>query len=354
MTADEVVAFFDRYAVVVRRRRCAEHTSVQRVAALATGSSSRPTTANSEPCNVVIATGWCDRPAVPAIVRTHCRLASIRSSPSNYRNPDDLPAGGVLVVGASATGVQLAEELHASGRPVTLAIGRHSRMPRTLPRHGRVLVARPDRHRSTRRSTMSTIRSAARTEPSLQLVGRNRSPHPRPGGSPDDGRPPRRPADRPRRHPRHVRCRRRRHRRRRRAAPRRRARARRRSGRPARADPRGARARPARPPVDRFRAATRSTSQRPGSRRSSGRPATAVPTSGWTSRSSTNAARSPSTAASRRCRAPTCSASGSSTTATRTSSTASDATHGSSPSTSVSPLAPSRRDLRPPALPHQK
>ena len=49
---------------------------------------------------------------------------------ADYRNVDQLPDGGVLVVGASATGLQLANEIHASGRPVTLAVGEHVRMPR--------------------------------------------------------------------------------------------------------------------------------------------------------------------------------------------------------------------------------
>jgi putative flavoprotein involved in K+ transport len=48
-----------------------------------------------------------------------------------YRNPGQLPDGGVLIVGASATGVQLAAEIHRSGRPVTLAAGEHVRLPRT-------------------------------------------------------------------------------------------------------------------------------------------------------------------------------------------------------------------------------
>src|SRR6185436_14118045 len=46
------------------------------------------------------------------------------------RTPDQLPEGGVLVVGASATGVQLAAELTRSGRPVTVAVGVHVRLPR--------------------------------------------------------------------------------------------------------------------------------------------------------------------------------------------------------------------------------
>jgi putative flavoprotein involved in K+ transport len=49
----------------------------------------------------------------------------------DYGNPGQLPRGGVLVVGASATGVQLADEIHRSGRPVTLAVGEHVRLPRT-------------------------------------------------------------------------------------------------------------------------------------------------------------------------------------------------------------------------------
>ena len=47
-----------------------------------------------------------------------------------YRNPGRLPDGGVLIVGSGQSGVQLAEELTAAGRPVTMAIGRCGRMPR--------------------------------------------------------------------------------------------------------------------------------------------------------------------------------------------------------------------------------
>jgi putative flavoprotein involved in K+ transport len=58
--------------------------------------------------------------------------ASVQSlTPKDYRNPDALDPDGVLVVGASATGVQLADEIQRSGRQVTLAVGEHIRMPRT-------------------------------------------------------------------------------------------------------------------------------------------------------------------------------------------------------------------------------
>jgi putative flavoprotein involved in K+ transport len=79
---------------------------------------------------VVLAAGACILPAIPGIagavppsITTLTALA--------YRDPGQLPAGGVLVVGASATGVQLAGEIHRSGRPVTLAVGEHVRLPRT-------------------------------------------------------------------------------------------------------------------------------------------------------------------------------------------------------------------------------
>jgi putative flavoprotein involved in K+ transport len=52
-------------------------------------------------------------------------------TPFDYRNPDHLADGGVLVVGASATGVQLSAELQRSGRRVTLSVGEHVRLPRT-------------------------------------------------------------------------------------------------------------------------------------------------------------------------------------------------------------------------------
>jgi putative flavoprotein involved in K+ transport len=80
--------------------------------------------------HVVIATGYCDVPIVPAYGRALPREV-VQVVPNAYRHPGELPGGGVLVVGASATGIQLAEEIHDSGRPVTLAVGRHLRLPRT-------------------------------------------------------------------------------------------------------------------------------------------------------------------------------------------------------------------------------
>lgn len=78
---------------------------------------------------VVIATGYYASALRPAAAG---RLAPDLSqvTPAGYRNPDRLPDGGVLVVGASASGVQLADEVARSGRQVVLAVGRHNRLPR--------------------------------------------------------------------------------------------------------------------------------------------------------------------------------------------------------------------------------
>jgi len=80
--------------------------------------------------SVVLAPGASTVPNVPALQAGV--LAGITTlTPAEYRNPGELPDGGVLVVGASASGIQIAAELHRSGRPVTLAVGEHVRMPRT-------------------------------------------------------------------------------------------------------------------------------------------------------------------------------------------------------------------------------
>lgn len=78
---------------------------------------------------VVIATGHCDIPFVPPFAD---RLAPgiTQVVAPRYRNPAQLPAGGVLVVGACASGIQIAEELSDAGRRVILAVGRHRRRPR--------------------------------------------------------------------------------------------------------------------------------------------------------------------------------------------------------------------------------
>jgi len=79
---------------------------------------------------VVLANGACALPKVPKLAAT-VPSGIFQTTPSAYKRPSDLPEGGVLVVGASASGVQLARELQLSGRPVTLATGGHLRLPRS-------------------------------------------------------------------------------------------------------------------------------------------------------------------------------------------------------------------------------
>ena len=78
---------------------------------------------------VVLASGACNIADIPGFAH---RLppAITNLTAQTYRNPDQLPAGGVLVVGASASGTQIAHEVHRSGRPVTLSVGEHIRAPR--------------------------------------------------------------------------------------------------------------------------------------------------------------------------------------------------------------------------------
>ncbi|KPU84526.1 FAD-dependent oxidoreductase [Marinosulfonomonas sp. PRT-SC04] len=79
--------------------------------------------------NIVAATGPFQRPVIPAVAPTDAGLMQIHSSA--YRNPDQLPKGAVLVIGAGSSGAQIAEELMRSGKQVYLSVGSHDRPPRS-------------------------------------------------------------------------------------------------------------------------------------------------------------------------------------------------------------------------------
>ena len=129
MTMAEVVAFVAGYAAASGApvRTQTEVTSVT-----AADSGYRVATNRGEiRCrSVVIASGACNAASVPAL-RPAVPPSIACFTAFDYRNPSRLPDGGVLVVGASATGVQLADEIRRSGRPVTLSVGEHVRLPRT-------------------------------------------------------------------------------------------------------------------------------------------------------------------------------------------------------------------------------
>ncbi len=79
--------------------------------------------------NVVAATGPFQRPVIPAVVPEDAGVVQIHSSA--YRNPEQLPEGAVLVVGAGSSGTQIADELLRAGRRVYLSVGAHHRPPRS-------------------------------------------------------------------------------------------------------------------------------------------------------------------------------------------------------------------------------
>jgi putative flavoprotein involved in K+ transport len=129
MTLREVVAFIARYAAVAEAP-VRTHTTVTAVRQTEAGYEVATTAGDLRCRSVVLASGACNVSNVPAL--RQALPSSIECvTPLEYRAPAQLPDGGVLVVGASATGVQLADEIHRSGRPVTLAVGEHVRLPRT-------------------------------------------------------------------------------------------------------------------------------------------------------------------------------------------------------------------------------
>jgi putative flavoprotein involved in K+ transport len=116
-----------------------------------------------------VATGACNVVSIPEVAdRLSPTIAAVTSLA--YRRPDQLPPGGVLVVGASATGTQLADEIHRSGRPVTIAVGEHIRAPRMY--RGRDIQWWMDAAgiHDERYDQVDDI-ARARRVPSLQLTG---------------------------------------------------------------------------------------------------------------------------------------------------------------------------------------
>lgn len=129
MTMPEVIDFINGYAGAIA---APVETNTTGTSVRAAGGGYRVMTSEGEWCAraVVLASGACGVPDVPPLAAD--LPTSVRSlAAADYRNPDQLEQGGVLVVGASATGIQLADEIHRSGRPVTLAVGGHVRTPRT-------------------------------------------------------------------------------------------------------------------------------------------------------------------------------------------------------------------------------
>jgi putative flavoprotein involved in K+ transport len=128
LTSTEVAELITRFATHVRApvRTNADVSSVR-----SADGGYRLTTSQGElqARTVVIASGACNRAAVPAFAASVPPEVE-QLTTFDYRNPSQLADARVLIVGASATGVQLAAELRQAGRPVTLSVGEHVRLPR--------------------------------------------------------------------------------------------------------------------------------------------------------------------------------------------------------------------------------
>jgi putative flavoprotein involved in K+ transport len=129
MTMREVIDFISRFAAA-SAAPVRTNVTVTSVRKTDTGYHVATDTGEFRSRTVVLASGACNVPSIPK-VRAAVPAGVACFTPFDYHSPTRLPEGGVLVVGASATGVQLADEIHRSGRPVTLAVGEHVRLPRT-------------------------------------------------------------------------------------------------------------------------------------------------------------------------------------------------------------------------------
>ncbi|MDO5704002.1 MAG: NAD(P)/FAD-dependent oxidoreductase [Paracoccus sp. (in: a-proteobacteria)] len=126
IVADYLEAYARKYAAPVRTG-----VEVRKVERLADRPGFRVETSDGvfEATRVVAATGPFQKPLIPAAIPERAGVAQIHSS--DYRNPDQLAPGAVLIVGAGSSGVQIADELRHAGRNVYLSVGPHDRPPRS-------------------------------------------------------------------------------------------------------------------------------------------------------------------------------------------------------------------------------
>lgn len=170
MHKDEVTSFLTQYAHRIEapiRSQAPVHSVTQDGFGFRIESDAGTFRARS----VILATGACDLPRLPGWAsRLAPRFEQITTR--DYIHPGQIAPGGVLVVGASATGVQLAEELRLAGNEVTIAAGRHMPLPRDY--RGRDIMNWLDAIgllADARDHEISSTRSLH--HPSLQLIGSN-------------------------------------------------------------------------------------------------------------------------------------------------------------------------------------
>lgn len=125
---DRIVRYFEDYAEQIGAPiRCGVDVTSVVENGDGSGFSVETSDGNIEAKNVVIATGAFQRPIIPPVVPVDAGITQIHSN--EYRNPQQLPEGAVLVVGAGSSGSQIADEILRSGRSVYLAVGPHERPP---------------------------------------------------------------------------------------------------------------------------------------------------------------------------------------------------------------------------------
>jgi putative flavoprotein involved in K+ transport len=167
-TMPEVISFIEDYARVIAAP-VRTHTTVTSVRRSDNGYVVRTDRGDWQCRTVVLASGACNIARVPAFAN-QVPPSIVCLTAQQYRNPDQLSDGGVLVAGASASGTQIACEIQRSGRPVTLAVGEHIRAPRVY--RGRDLEWWMDSAGvlDERYDEIDDI-ARARKVPSLQLAG---------------------------------------------------------------------------------------------------------------------------------------------------------------------------------------
>jgi putative flavoprotein involved in K+ transport len=126
---EQVADYFEAYARMIDAPvRCGVEAISARKNKGRPGFTVETSAGNLNARSVVAATGPFQRPSIPPIIPGMVGVEQIHSAA--YRNPGQLPAGNVLVVGAGSSGVQIAAELQESGRRVYLSVGPHHRPPR--------------------------------------------------------------------------------------------------------------------------------------------------------------------------------------------------------------------------------
>jgi putative flavoprotein involved in K+ transport len=127
-TLSETVDFIANYAKAIAAP-VRTHTTVTSVRSTETGYLVKTDRGDWSSQTVVLASGACNIADVPAFAhRVPAAITTLTAQ--TYRNPRELPAGGVMVVGASSSGTQIAHEIRRSGRAATLSVGEHIRAPR--------------------------------------------------------------------------------------------------------------------------------------------------------------------------------------------------------------------------------